>query len=349
MFPAEVAKQYYEAQRLYALGKSAQALTVLDAIDSAAPNHPEVMHARALCLHATGADAEAIRLCNLLYTMHRDRRGLELRNRWTNPRWAADTAVVREEKAAPQPAPAAAPATQEEPAPIAPLSTGFLHHCAVLCIGLSAQPRPDMAASDAEVPARLRTTGCTADDYNAALTQQHEVCLPHASSIVAHAHLLGLPVIHALPGFTCADGSDLSPYVYARMREDYGPDAGVWSGRPGSAEAKPAALFAQDPLDRVLLTTGDDAFTSSNLRFVLRNLAIRHLVLLGGPVETALARSAVTARQRGFVTLIPTDATFALRESDRALGIDDAAPSYAVTSAALIALMESSSAAELQG
>lgn len=349
MFPAEVAKQYYEAQRLYSLGKASQALAALDAIDAAAPNHPEVMHARALCLHATGADAEALRLCNLLYTMHRDRRGLDLRNRWTNPRWAADTALAREgSEAAPAPS-AASPAPENEtPAP-PPLTKEFLGQCAVLCIGLHDGPRPDMAASDAEVPARLRTSGCSAADYNAALAQHYEVCLPHASSIVAHAHLLGMPVIHALPGYVCPDGTDLSPYVYARMREDYGPDAGVWPGRPGSREAKPAALLPPDPLDRVLMMTGDDAFTSSNLRFVLRNLAIRHLVVLGGPVETALARSAVTAKQRGFLTLIPADATFALRESDRASGIDDAAPSYPTTTAALLGLMESSSAAEVRG
>ncbi len=82
MFPREVAEEYYRAQKLYAEGKPTRALEILDRIGRASPNHPEIMHGRALCLYASGHKREALQVCNQLFTMHNDPRGLELHNRW---------------------------------------------------------------------------------------------------------------------------------------------------------------------------------------------------------------------------------------------------------------------------
>ena len=125
------------------------------------------------------------------------------------------------------------------------------------------------------------------------------------------------------------------------MREDYGDDPSKWPGRPGAPEAWPASTLTDHPGDRILLMTGDDAFTSSNLRFVLRNLEIRNLILIGGPVETMLARTTHTAKQRDFRTLFALDAVSATRESERLGYVADLAPDYAVQTSELLRLMES--------
>ena len=358
MFPAEVARQYYEAQRLYVDGKSAQALAILDAIDRQSPNHPEIMHARALCLHAAGQERDALKVCNLLYTMHRDRRGLELRKRWVNPRWIMET-VHR-----PEGEPATAAAEGEAPRPFEPidvpkvsavlpsgsnavpvLDERLIRSAAVLVLGFSAQPRPTMVEDDAEVPPRLRIAGCTAAEYNAGLAQRYEVCLGNAARIVAAARAAGRPVIHLPWGFICHDGSDLSPHVFTRMREDFGPDAQQWPTRQGGADSELAPELARAESDHVLYRTGDDAFTSTNLRFILQNLNVRALLYAGGPAETAISRTAVTGKRRGFVQIIAQDGTWGEREFSRTAILAEAGAEYLAPSERLATLLEATATA----
>lgn len=361
MFPAEVANQYYEAQRLYAAGKPAQALAILDDVVRHAPNHPELMHARALCLHATGNLREALKLCNQLYTMHRDRRGLDLRNRWTNPRWGADTAmspaaeapapeptfgavpVPAPPAAAPEPvpAPASAPASASAAAQqTPPLDVDFVRNAALLCVGLSAESRPPKAGSEADLPPRLRAQGCSVADYNAALTFHHDVCLPNAARIVDACRATGLPMIFVQFGFTCPDGSDLSPYVYQRFQQEHGTDPAQWPGHPGTPDWLPAEAFHCGPSDRLLHMTGDDAFTSTNLRFIVRNLDLKHLIVLGAPLETRLARTCASARERGFFQLLINDATSAMRESAHTPAIQAIAPTHLANTDDLLTLID---------
>lgn len=354
MFPTEVANQYYEAQRLFAMGKAAQALIILDGIEKYAPNHPEIMHARALCLHANGNLREALRVCNQLYTMHRDKRGLELRNRWTNPRWVAKTELKPEGPPAPQPEAArqdtsveaetfTGPPTQivapvvEPPASI---DAAFLRDSAVVIMGLGAAPRPAPLEDDAELSPRLMAAAGSTTEHNAAVAHRHDVCLPNAARIAAAARAAGLPLVLLQWGFQCPDGSDLSPHVYLRMREEFGEDASHWPGHAGAPERLPAPELASVTTDRLLHMTGDDAFTSTNLRFVLHNLAVKNLVLVGGPVETALTRTLATGKKRGFAVAVPADATYATRESHRALSIADAAPEHTTETAHLLELLE---------
>lgn len=346
MFPTEVANQYYEAQRLFAMGKAEQARVILEGIEKYAPNHPEIMHARALCLHACGNLREALKVCNQLYTMHRDKRGQELRNRWTNPRWVAKTEVKQEpplrqdtsveaETFTGAPAQADVADTKEVNA----LNVGFLRDAAVLIIGLGAGQRPAPLADDAELSPRMKATSCTVAEYNEAVARRHEVCLPNAAHLAVAARAAGLPLILLQWGFQCVDGTDLSPYVYLRMREELGEDASKWPGHVGSPDRLPAPELASVAEDHLLHMTGDDAFTSTNLRFVLHNLGVKNLVLAGGPAETALARTLATGKKRGFAVAVATDATFAMREPLRMLSVEETAPEHLVETARLLELL----------
>lgn len=82
MFPQALVEHYQRARALFEKGRIEQSLALLDEIERQAPNHPEITHARAICLHALNRDDEALPLCNKMFTMHGDRRGLELRTRW---------------------------------------------------------------------------------------------------------------------------------------------------------------------------------------------------------------------------------------------------------------------------
>jgi hypothetical protein len=97
MFPQALVDRYHQARVFYEQGKLDRALALLDDIERKAPNHPEIMHARAVCLHALGRDDEAFLLCNKMFTMHADRRGLELRTRWQAQHPQADKDHFRED------------------------------------------------------------------------------------------------------------------------------------------------------------------------------------------------------------------------------------------------------------
>jgi len=354
MFPADVARQYYEAQRLYVDGKSAQALAILDSIERQSPNHPEIMHARALCLHAAGQEREALKVCNLLYTMHRDRRGLELRKRWLNPRWVMETVVrpdavgtapAAPEGEAPRPfepvdAPVVNPVIAAGRNAVPALDERLLRTAAVIVVGLNARPHPLQIEDDAEVPPRLRIAGCSAAEYNAGSAQHHDVCIPNAARIATAARAAGRPVIFLPWGFLCPDGSDLSPHVFTRMREDFGPDAQQWPTRLGGDDSEIAPQLARVASDHVLYRTGDDAFTSTNLRFILQNLGIRALIYAGGPAETVLSRTVATGKRRGFVQVIAHDASSADREFSREALLADAGAEYLAPTDRLCALFE---------
>jgi len=344
MFPQDVANQYYEAQRLYAEGKAPQALTILDAIEKHAPNHPEIMHARAICLHMAGNQKEALRLCNLLYTMHRDRRGLELRNKWSNPRTAGESS--RPPSGAVTPVittwnDAGAPGRKSGPvAPLEPLGRWFLHHCAVVCVDIDERPRPRPYMEDSDLPVALRKLGHTAEDLNAGIAQRYEQCLPHAARVVEVARRLKLPIIATHWGFRFEDGTDLDPETFNAMREEYGADANNWPGRLGDAQAYPAKLLGLRPSDYIAPKTSPDAFGSSNIRYVLYNLGVKHLVFVGGPVEAALGRTVATAKRRGFQTLCISDATYGTRESTRHAVLSEIGFDYRLDTAPFAALAE---------
>ena len=79
-----------------------------------------------------------------------------------------------------------------------------------------------------------------------------------------------------------------------------------WRHRQHSATGKPFGLSW-------LSTRPRDAFRSSNIGFLLTNLNVRNIVLIGGHTEAFLGKTALTAQQRGFHTLCVVDATFNAR------------------------------------
>jgi len=74
MDAAEAKTRYAEAKRLHAAGQHADALALLDAVDTAHPNSKNVLLAKAECLLALGDRGGAARLCEAVLARREDER-----------------------------------------------------------------------------------------------------------------------------------------------------------------------------------------------------------------------------------------------------------------------------------
>jgi len=70
---------YRRARTLFARNRLAEALDLLDEVEQAYPNTPQVMYSRALCMARLGRLEEARVLCNKAESMHGDAAARELR------------------------------------------------------------------------------------------------------------------------------------------------------------------------------------------------------------------------------------------------------------------------------
>lgn len=178
------------------------------------------------------------------------------------------------------------------------IPAGFFDNCALLVVDIQEGERPT-PLTDEELPPPWRAMGFTAADVNAANAFAWEVCLPNAVRVVEACRGAGIPCIFSHWGFECDDGMDLAPKIYRTMRDYHGADPGKWPGHPSDSGARPAEAFQVGPGDYVVAKTGQDAFSSSNLRFVLQNLGVERLIFVGGHTEACLGKSARSAKWLG--------------------------------------------------
>jgi len=126
---------------------------------------------------------------------------------------------------------------------------------------------------------------------------------------------------------------DLDPEIRKMLRSEYGTNYAAWGHCILDSQCRPADELGVRPGEYALPKTGQNAFNSSNLGFVLTNLNVRNLVFVGGHTEACLGKTAQTAHQRGFRTLCVEDATFNARESTRRNGILQANFDYILSTA----------------
>jgi nicotinamidase-related amidase len=176
--------------------------------------------------------------------------------------------------------------------------------------------------TDSQLPPLWKDLGFTADDVNAANDYAWDVCLPNAIRVVNACRSRHIKVIFLHWGFRCADGADLDPVIYRSMIENHGGDPRRWPGYIEDEGSRPAAVLDVQPGEYVVAKTGQDAFTSSNLDFILRNLGIRRILFIGGHTEACLGKTAASAKARGYNITCIEDATNNARESSRRSGIE---------------------------
>ena len=215
----------------------------------------------------------------------------------------------------------------------------FFQNCAFICVDIQEGERGEPMTED-KMPEDWRRMGFTAEDVKAASDYGWDVCLPNAVRVVEACRRVKLPMVFIHWGCQFRDGMDLDPVIRRMMlKRAHGntQKVGMHVSEPG---ARPAKCFNVQPDEYVLAKTAQDAFISSNLGFVLANLGTRNLVLIGGHTEACLGKTATSAKQRGFCTLIVEDATNNARESTRIAGIENTQCDYIVTTKQFIELVD---------
>ena len=94
-------------------------------------------------------------------------------------------------------------------------------------------------------------------------------------------------------------------------------DYDKWPHHISRPNSKPKEGFNVRPGEYVVAKTGQDAFTSSNINFVLQNLGVKNIVFVGGHTGACLGKTSKSAKKHGYRTLCIKDATFDARESTR--------------------------------
>lgn len=344
MFPSGVAEKYYEAQQLFVHGEAADALAILDRIAKSAPNHPEIMYAKALCLQGLGRNEEGLALCNKLYSMHSDKRGVRLRDHWYDtppempdiPQAASETNASSTVALTPEPDMEPEVATEDEiqqqletPEEMN-VDPDFFEHCAIIVVDVQAGGKgPDISEND--VPPEWKELRAQIPDLNKAAAYTWDVAVPTAIRVVKNAHKLNIPAIYLHWGFQFKDGRDLEPEVYNKMKQQYGPDPSLWMGHPDHPNAKPHPGFDIRDTDYVLPKTTYNAFRSTTINFLLKNLGVKNIIFVGGFTEQALGQTAIAAKRRGYRTMCIDDATFNVLQSTRRRGHRDTEFDYLLT------------------
>ena len=218
------------------------------------------------------------------------------------------------------------------------VDSSFFEKCAFVSIDIQAGERQPPLTAD-RLPKDWIANGFSVEDVNAANDYYHLVCAPNAVRVAEACRRRGTPMIFVHWGFLFEDGMDLDPPIRRLMVREHGLEFSKWSGHISQPSSRPAREFAVRKVDYVIPKSGQDAFTSSNIEFVLRNLGVENLVFVGGHTGACLGKSAATAKKRGFRILCVEDATCDARESARLPNLRATGFDYVVTTEEILALI----------
>jgi nicotinamidase-related amidase len=248
------------------------------------------------------------------------------RTRRTLPFVAAFTLLVATAFAAP-------------PAPTSPTiralpDVSLLQNCAFVSVDVQEAP-PRSHVTEETVPKLWKSMGITATDVNAATDYAYDVAFPNAVRVADACRAAGLPMIFIHWGSLFRDGMDLDPTTRAEFIGQHGLDYSKWGHSIGDPYARPASFFKIRPGEYVIPKTAQDAFTSSNLLYVLKNLGVKTIIFIGGHTGARLGRTADSAKKNGFRMICVDDATFDARQSTRRTCIDQTGYDAVLTTAEL--------------
>ena len=191
----------------------------------------------------------------------------------------------------------------------------FFQHCAFVCVDVQPGAKHRMQAE--RMPTGWRKQGFSIEDVNAAIAYTYDVAHPNARRVADACRKLNLPMVFVHWGYQFADGMDLDPETRSTFLQDFGSDYARWPHHISRSDSRPADILGVRQGEYVIAKTAQDAFPSSNLEYVLRNLAIRNIVFVGGHTGGCLGRTAASAQRLGFKMLCVQDATFDARQSAR--------------------------------
>lgn len=212
-----------------------------------------------------------------------------------------------------------------------------LENCAFVCIDLQEIPRTHM--TEEQMPSGWKQQGFTVEDCNAATDYLFDVAMPNAVKVADACRAAKIPMIFVHWGYLCEDGMDLDPDIRRAFLNDIGPDPKKWPHHITDPSSRPAEALKVMKGEYVVAKSGQDAFNSSRIDFILKNLGVKNIIFVGGHTQACLYRTAASAKRLGYNTLCVEDATWNARESTRKQGIRDSGFNYVKTAAEVISQM----------
>jgi len=211
----------------------------------------------------------------------------------------------------------------------------FFENCAFVCVDIQEGSREYMT----KLPKLWEEMGFTLEDCNAATDYLFDVAKPNARKVADACRDMGMPMIFVHWGHLFDDGMDLDPEVRKQFLDDADGKPQTWPHHISSPTSRPAESLGVRDGEYVIPKAGQDAFASSNIGFVLRNLDVKNIVFVGGHTGACLGKTAKHARELGYKTLCVEDATFDARESARTANIEAYGYDYVVTTDEFLALV----------
>ena len=207
-------------------------------------------------------------------------------------------------------------------------------------VSVDLQEIPHVKVREEDVAESHRAQGVDAADVNAANDVLFETAFPNAGKLAPKFRELGIPVVLIHWGYRFKDAMDLDPVVRQLFLESYGTNWERWPHHIDHPTSRPAKILDPQPSDYVIPKTAQDAFTSSNIDFVLKNLGAKNLFLIGGHTNGCLQQTGQSAVEHGYFTICVEDATWDFAESRRLRGIKRVDFDIVCTTADVLAALE---------
>ncbi|MFH1743390.1 MAG: isochorismatase family cysteine hydrolase [bacterium] len=183
------------------------------------------------------------------------------------------------------------------------------------------QPGPPLTADTMDP--LWASYGFTPEDVNAASDYFFGTALPNAAKIARLFRERNIPVILIHWGARFQDGMDLDPEVRSMLLEKHGTNFERWGHRERDAGSQVHPDLDPQPSDYILPKTAQDAFISSNIGFMLKNIGAKNLFLMGGHAGACLGKTSKSAKEAGYTTICIEDATNDATESRRIPNINE--------------------------
>lgn len=216
----------------------------------------------------------------------------------------------------------------------------FFQNCVFVCIDIQEGQRTKVTT----ISKAWEKMGYTVADCQAAGDFCYDVAMPNARKVADACRALRLPMIFVHWGCLFRDGMDLEPRVRKSFIAGEGNTPEKWT--PLASTIRPAEILGIREGEYVLAKTGQDAFPSCNLGYVLENLGAKNIVFIGGHTNPGgcLGQTARSARKRGYGILCVEDATYDAGESTRKRGIESVPFEHVVTTEQFLGLVEEAKA-----
>jgi nicotinamidase-related amidase len=216
-----------------------------------------------------------------------------------------------------------------------PIPQTFFGNCAFISVDFQQGEKPK-PLSDEGLPKLWRDRGFAAEDVNAANEYAWAIAGPNAVRVLEACRRCGMPRIFIHWGCLYQNGMDVDPEIRQMQLKEHGKGSTGWVPHVSLPGSRPAATFHVREDEYVLPKTGQNAFTSSNLEFLLKNLGVRNIVFVGGHTGACLGKTAKAAKDRGYSILCVEDATFDARESARIPNIENVGYHYVLSTDHLV-------------